>query len=86
MPAAQPDAFDELIAQLRLHSRADSADALDRLKTSAWTSSSEMIGELGLAVLRLQSANPPLPAELEPIARRCMNEVRKVWPRLKLPN
>jgi len=41
-----------------------------------------MIGELGLAVLRLQSDKNLFPSELAPIADRCMNEVRKVWPEM----
>jgi hypothetical protein len=44
-----------------------------------------MIGELGLAVLRLQSKNQRLPNELTPVANRCMKEVRKIWPDIKLP-
>ena len=43
-----------------------------------------MLGELGLAVLRIQS-DPQFPAELQPLADRCMSEVRRVWPEIRLP-
>lgn len=84
MGAVQLGPFDELIAGLRAHGLVAAADSLARLKASAWTSSSEMIGELGLAVLRLQSGSRRLPDELTPVAERCMKEARKIWPDIKL--
>ena len=44
-----------------------------------------MLDELGLAVLRIQ-ADRQFPAELGPLADRCMREVRKVWPEIRLPS
>lgn len=82
--AVQTEPFDELIERLRANGLSDAADSLSRLKGAGWTTSSEMIGELGLAVLMLQE-RPGLPAEVMRLARRCMSEVRKVWPSIKLP-
>jgi hypothetical protein len=84
-PQVELEPFDDLVAQLRRHSLDAAADSIASLKDSAWTSSSEMVGELGLAVLRLQSDKASFPAELTPLANRCMAEVRKVWPGIKLP-
>ena len=75
---------DALIAALRGSGHADAADTLSSLKGSAWTTSSEMIGELGLVVLRLK-AQSGLPADVVTLADRLMREVRKVWPGIKLP-
>ena len=74
--------FDELIVKLRESGFVGHADALSELKGSAWTTSSEMIGELGRAVLRLRK-QPKLPAEVSRLVGRCMSEVRKVWPQLR---
>ena len=70
--------FTQLIAGLRRHGREADAEALESLKVVGWTSSAEMIGELGHAVLELD-----LPGDLQEIAERCMKEVRTVWPRIK---
>lgn len=84
MAVVETAPFDELIGKLRDAGLAGAADSLSRLRGSAWTTSSEMIGELGMAVLRLQR-QPDFPAALVPLTRRCMSEVRKVWPSIKLP-
>jgi hypothetical protein len=81
MGSVELEPFDELIAQLRARGLNAAADSISGIRTSAWSSSSEMIGELGLAVLRLQSEQV-FPSELTPLADRCMNEVRKVWPEM----
>ena len=73
--------FDELIVKLRESGLDGHADALSELKGQAWTTSSEMIGELGRAVLRLRK-QPELPAEVSKLIGRCMSEVRKVWPHI----
>jgi hypothetical protein len=71
--------FIELIAGLRTHGRGGDADALESLKVVGWTSSAEMVGELGQAVLELE---PELPAELKPLAARCLRAVHTVWPHI----
>ena len=75
--------FDELIAKLRESGLGGHADVLSELKGQAWTTSSEMIAELGHAVLRLRK-QPELPAEIARLIGRCMSEVRKVWPNITL--
>lgn len=86
MPTAafQLQPFDDLIAQLRARGLATAADSIAGVKAIAWTTSQEMIGELGLAVLRLQAEKKSFPPELIPLANRCMTEVRKVWPDIRL--
>ena len=48
---------------------------------TAWTTSSEMIGEIGLAVLSIQAAvSRELPRSVAADLRRVMAGVREVWP------
>lgn len=52
---------------------------------TAWTSSSEVIGEIGLAILRIQRREAGrLPAEIAKALESCMDHVRQVWPDIKL--
>ncbi|MDB5922626.1 MAG: hypothetical protein JWN13_1562 [Betaproteobacteria bacterium] len=44
--------FDKLIEQLQRHGIASAAESIAILRRSGWTSSSELIGELALAVLQ----------------------------------
>lgn len=71
--------FLQLIEGLRKRGRLADAEALASLKVVGWTSASEMVGEMGQAILELQGE---MPDELKPVAARCLAEVRKVWPRI----
>jgi hypothetical protein len=64
--------FTELIAGLRRHGREADAAALDSLRVVGWKSSPDMVGELGRALRELE-----LPEDLQPIAERCMKEIRR---------
>ncbi len=43
------------------------------------------VGELGMSVLKIQSENAQGSNDLQRILTRCIDEVRKVWPQIKLP-
>ena len=73
-----PTPFDELLRGLREHGRVEDAEGLKSLMVIGWTSSSEMVGELGQALLALD-----VPAALKEAKQRCLQEVRKVWPHIK---
>jgi hypothetical protein len=64
--------FRELIAGLRTLGRDGDAEALESLKVVGWTSSLEMVHELGQAVRELD-----VPGDLREVVARCMREVRK---------
>ena len=85
MGAVHLEPFDELIGQLRAYGLSAAAESISSLMGSPWTSSSEMIGELGIAILIIQSENASVPKELRQVLSRCMREVKKVWPHIKLP-
>ena len=55
-----------------------------RLDEVAWTTSSELFGELGSLLLELKrDAAPNLSRTLQVDLERCLNAIRKVWPDLK---
>jgi hypothetical protein len=78
------DPFEELIQQLRVEGHVEAAAKLHRLLHEvAWTSSSELMGELGLSVLAFDRTAPRIGTELRHLVDRCMRSVRQVWPDIK---
>jgi len=60
------DCFDELIAQLQADGYTGTAEKLDlMLHRIAWTTGSELLGELGAEILRFQQSTKPAGAELQ---------------------
>ena len=58
---------------------------LERIVNSAWSSSSEMLGEIGLGLLRLESRlGSRCPDAIKEEFAKYMREVRKVWPAISL--
>ncbi len=85
MSVVNVEPFDELIDRLRAQGYSIDAESISSLRTAMWTTSSEMVGELGLAIMKFQSQNPAAPDELKLNLARCMKEVRKVWPGIRSP-
>jgi hypothetical protein len=56
------------------------ADELESVITAAYTTSSELIGEIAAVVERLQRRNLPLPAEVEEIFEAMMDHARRAFP------
>jgi len=80
--SSQP--LDDLLVILRKHGLIEAADNFEDLMTCAWTSSSEFIGELGLAILGFQKEHPTMPTEVRGVLKRCLKEIRAVWPGIRL--
>lgn len=53
---------------------------LEGILNGVWTTSSELISELGVAVLDIRKECKPLSAEQQALVGRCLREVRKAWP------
>ena len=49
----------------------------------AWTTSSELMGELGPEILIFQRSPQSLSPELQELLCRCMDVVKQVWPKLR---
>jgi hypothetical protein len=78
------ECFDELIQQLRVEGHAEAADRLDSLlHHTAWTTGSELLGELGLAILAFKRQRPTTSAVLRQHLKACLRAVRRAWPGLK---
>jgi hypothetical protein len=73
--------FDELISMLRAEGHDQVAQRLHMLLHEvAWTSSSELMGELGLEIAAFRRSTRNLSPELEKLICRCLDVVKKVWP------
>lgn len=78
------ECFEELIRQLQTACHTATGQKLDfMLHRVAWTTGSELIGELGMEVLAFQQATPAVGAELQNTLSRCMEMVRRIWPDIK---
>jgi len=79
--------LDAVIDKLRECGYASRAEELRGIvHETAWTSSSKMLGEIGLCLLRIQQGlGREPPAEVNEGLARCLKAVRKTWPDIKLP-
>jgi len=53
---------------------------LESILDGTWTTSSELVAELGQAVLAVRKECKPLRSAHEALLKECLREVRKVWP------
>lgn len=49
---------------------------------SSWTSSSEMLGEIGQSIRGIERTVPDIQDSVRKAFNRAMNEIHKVWPTL----
>lgn len=81
MPTAvssQP--FQALAASLRESGFTAQSERLEGVLDGTWTTSSELIGELGLAVIAARKECRPLSSAQKALIKQCLREVRKAWP------
>ncbi len=73
----------EAMERARAAGLAESADELEARTSAAFTTSSEYLGEVGLAIRQfLAREGDRVPVAVQERLRDCLVEVRKVWPRL----
>jgi hypothetical protein len=78
------DPFEALIRQLRVEGYAEAADQLDTiLHHTAWTTGTELLGELGIALRDFTRTRPKAGTELRRCLRTCRRVVRRAWPGLR---
>jgi hypothetical protein len=78
------DCFDDLIVQLRATGHTSTADRLDvMLHRVAWTTGSELLGELGMEILQFQRSTPSVSTALQQSLSRSLEMVRRVWPDIR---
>jgi len=56
------------------------SDRLENILNGTWTTSSELIAELGQAVVAVRKECKPLSPAQKALVRECLRQVRKVWP------
>jgi len=77
------DCFRQLIQALYDEGFEEAAGRLDRLLNhTAWTTGSELIGELGLAVRDFERTKPAMTSSLHESLKECKAAARRVWSRV----
>ena len=72
--------FHVLAASLSESGFAAHGRGLESILNGTWTTSSELISELGVAVLAIRKECKPLSANQKALVKQCLREVRKAWP------
>jgi hypothetical protein len=72
--------LDEALAALRSRGFAAAADTIEAAMRTAATSSSEILGEISVAIREVERrSDPPLPRGLKRLLQRCHRRVRSAW-------
>ena len=75
------DCFRELIQELRSEHFDEVAGRVDSiLNHVAWTTSSELVGELSVAIRDFERAQPVVSPSLQSALEQCARIVVRVWP------
>ena len=80
MPHASTEPFHALASSLKAHGFAAHARRLEDILGGTWTTSSELLGELGGAVLAIRRECAPLAPDQKRLVRDCLREVHRAWP------
>jgi hypothetical protein len=72
--------FHALAAALRQGGFATHGDRLESVLNGTWTTSSELIGELGVVVIAIRKDCKPLTSYQKTLLKECLRQVRGVWP------
>jgi hypothetical protein len=78
--------LDEAVAKLQADGSGPEAERIIAAARTPTTSSSEILGELGVAILRvLRDVGRLLPRETKRRLKHCLKEIRTTWPQIALP-
>lgn len=81
MPATvTSEPFHALAAALRQGGFETHSDRLESVLNGTWTTSSELIGELGVVVMAIRKECKPLTSNQKALLKECLRQVRGVWP------
>lgn len=81
MPArVSSEAFVALAAALKAGGFPSHGNRLEEVLNGAWTTSSELISELGEVVLDIHKECRPLTSQQKALIKECMKQVRRAWP------
>ena len=80
MNSVSSEPFHVLATSLRQSGFTVHSDRLQVVLDGVWTTSSELIGELGVTVLAIRKECRPLNADQKTLIKQCLGEVRKAFP------
>lgn len=81
MPSSvSSEPFYALAISLRESGFTAHSSRLEGILNGTWTTSSELIGELGLATVAIRKECRPLSTTQKALVKQCLKEVRKAWP------
>ncbi len=76
--SSQP--FHALLADLKQSGFTAHSAQLERVLNGVWTTSSELLGELGQVVIAVRKECRPLTDNQKILIKECLRQVRKAWP------
>jgi len=72
--------FHALASALKEGGFAEHGRRLEDILDGTWTTSSELIAELGQAVVAIRGECKPLNAAQKTLVKECLRQVRRAWP------
>ena len=81
-PTVSSQPFHALAAALKEGGFADHGSRLQDVLDGTWTTSSELIAELGAAVLAIRKECKPMSRDQKALVEESLGQARKVWPGL----
>lgn len=72
--------FFALAAALNAGGFTDHSTRLENVLNGTWTTSSELISELGVVVIAIRKECRPLTTDQKALVKECMKQVRRAWP------
>lgn len=72
--------FHALAVDLKASGFVTQGERLASVLNGVWTTSSELISELGVVVITIRTECRPLDARQKALVKACLREVRKAWP------
>jgi len=74
------DHIDAMVLSLKAIGETDISDEIDMLlHKTAWTTTSELFGELRIRLEKLLQAEQPLPAAIKSDIQGCINTINRAW-------
>lgn len=81
MPACvSSEPFYALATALKVSGFTNHSTRLENVLNGAWTTSSELISELGVVVIAIRKECRPLTSNQKALVKECMKQVRRAWP------
>lgn len=78
--AVSSEPFHALAAALNKGGFAAHGRRLESVLNGTWTTSTELVGELGLVVVAVRKECKPLAPDQKALVKECLRQVRKAWP------